>query len=399
MWLRGNFSLNADQRIDDLPALPPLSHVLLNTTNAINLNTQRTERYSGQGIPNQQIELLRKPIFLHENTQKRGVFVRPDRFPDIRVFVETDGQREQWQAVSDAEMLIAGKDDPVFTVDPVDGVLSFGNGIRGRILPFGSSNVIVDLYRVVVGNKGNVAPFDIEVCDRISSVDVANLLPANGGRDAETVEEIVQRAPSLLTTRDRAVTASDFELISMEASSEVARASCNGKMDEDGVVQVVVLPHRRKDEQIPNPFLSEGLRDHVSSYLKSRCLINVQPEVRLAQFMRIDISIRLRLRPKSNLVQAREVAEAWVLRFLDPYSGGLDQTGWPFGGTLYGQDLARMVSDLPELRHIMDVQLYDVSDKDKRSPAGWETGSGTDELRLVDHDLFNVRRIRVEIGD
>ena len=37
---------------------------------------------------------------------------------------------------------------------------------------------------------------------RISSVDVANLLPANGGRDAETVEEIVQRAPSLLTTRD-----------------------------------------------------------------------------------------------------------------------------------------------------------------------------------------------------
>ena len=95
------------------------------------------------------------------------------------------------------------------------------------------------------------------------------------GRDAETVEEIVQRAPSLLTTRDRAVTASDFELISMEASSEVARASCNGKMDEDGVVQVVVLPHRRKDEQrIPNPFLSERTaRSCPASYLKARCLI------------------------------------------------------------------------------------------------------------------------------
>ena len=34
--------------------------------------------------------------------------------------------------------------------------------------------------------------------------------------------------------------------------------------------------------------------------------------------MRVDISIRLRLRPRINLVQAREVAEAWVLRFLDP---------------------------------------------------------------------------------
>ena len=180
------------------------------------------------------------------------------------------------------------------------------------MLPFGSNNIIVDVYRVVVGSKGNVAPFSIEVCDAIPEVKVQNLLPANGGRDAESIDEIITRAPSLLTTRDRAVTASDFEIISMEASAEVARAYCDGKMDEDGKVAVVILPHRRKGEVVPNRFLSEGLRTQVSKYLQARCLINVQPIVRLARFMRVDISISLKLRPKSNMIQVREITKEWM---------------------------------------------------------------------------------------
>ena len=40
-----------------------------------------------------------------------------------------------------------------------------------------------------------------------------------------TPEEIVRRAPSILTSRDRAVTRADFEIIAMEASGEVARAA------------------------------------------------------------------------------------------------------------------------------------------------------------------------------
>ena len=82
----------------------------------------------------------------------------------------------------------------------------------GSDVTFGSSNVLVDVYRVVVGNKGNV-PFDIDVCDSISEVEVVNLMPAIGGRNAETIDEIIERAPSLLTTRDRAVSALDFQVI------------------------------------------------------------------------------------------------------------------------------------------------------------------------------------------
>jgi hypothetical protein len=115
--------------------------------------------------------------------------------------------------------------------------------------------------------------------------------------------------------------------------------------------------------------------------------------------MPIDISISVRLRPNANFVKIRDHAESWILNFLNPYIGGLDQEGWPFGGTLYAQDFARMVSEIPEVRHVVNVQLFDMSQRDPRDPAGWEEGLGETELILEDHDLFSLRRVRVVIED
>ncbi len=403
-WIRGRFTTGPDLGVDRIPPLPPVTHLMLNTVNAANLITVRTERFSGFGVPNQVIELFRKPLFLHESEGERPIFARPEKFPDIRVYVERNegGQvvREEWTRVD--SMLTADKDDRVFVVDPVDGTLTFGNGIRGRMLPVGNNNVVVDTYRVVPGASGNVAPGSVVVADTIGEgVEVTNLLPATGGRDAESIDEIIRRAPSILTSRDRAVTRTDFEIIAREASGEVARAACVGRMDEDGQVEVVILPRRREGEAVPDPFLAAGLRDHVSNYLKRRCLINVDPVVRLARFMRIDVSLSLRLRPNANVLQVRDAARRWVEAFIDPYTGGLDGEGWPFGGTLYAQDFARMVTDIHEVRHVVDVQLFDMSEADPRAVPGWEEGEGTSELVLTDHDLFVVRRVRIrsEEGD
>ncbi|NOY27728.1 MAG: hypothetical protein GXP62_17840, partial [Oligoflexia bacterium] len=131
-----------------------------------------------------------------------------------------------------------------------------------------------------------------------------------------------------------------------------------------------------------------------------RCLINVNPVVRLAAFLPIDVSVTVRLRPNANIIQVREAAGAWVKDFLDAYGGGLDRDGWPFGGTLYAQDFARMVSEITEVRHVIDVQLYDMSKADfRRAVPGWEEGEGESELVLTSHDLFVVRRVRITTED
>ena len=82
----------------------------------------------------------------------------------------------------------------------------------------------------------------------------------------------------------------DFEVIAKEASAEVARAACDGKLNSDGEIGIVILPYTRDDERIPDPFLSAGLREHVRRYLSRRCLVNVQPIVRLATFKEVDVS-------------------------------------------------------------------------------------------------------------
>ena len=399
-WLRGRFTLPEGASLDQIPALPPVTHIMLNTVDAVNLHTMRTERYSGYGVPNQVVQLLRRPLFIHGEAEQ-SVFPRPDLFHDIRVSIQGEGgESEDWSRVSPAQMLTASKDDRVFIVDPVEGTLTFGNGIRGRMAPVGSNNVLVDLYRVVPGSRGNIGPGEVQICESLGdSVRVSNVLPASGGRDAETIEEITRRAPTLLTSRDRAVTRADFETIARQASGEVARAACSGEMGDDGSVEVVVLPHRRRGEDVPDPFLSAGLRDHVSAHLKKRCLINVNPEVRLARFMPVDISVTLRLRPNTNVIHVRETAERWVRAFLDPYEGGIDREGWSFGGTLYAQDFARMVTDIQEVRHVSDVRLYGDLGEGERPLPGWEKGEGQSELQLAEDDLFQVKRIRIEIED
>ncbi len=397
-WMRARFVLPEGLAADRFPAVPPLTHLLLNTVDAVNLVTLNIERFSGFGVPHQVLQLRRKPIYVHHGESERVPFPRPEAFTDIRVWVQgEDGTREEWFPARQGNLLTATKDDRLFVVDPVEGTLTFGNGIRGRILPVGNGNVQVEVYHAIPGAVGNVASGTIEVPEgRTESVRVTNLLPATGGRDAETIEEIVRRAPSLLTSRDRAVTRSDFEVIAREASGEVARAACSGEMRDDGSVEVVILPRRREGEEVPDPFLSSGLRDHVRAYLKRRSLINVDPVVRLACFRPIDVSVLLRLRPNANILVVREQAIAWIRRFLDAYDGGFDKDGWPFGGTLYAQDLARLVADLPDVRHVAQVRLYDMADPARqREGPGWEQGEGVESLQQEGHDLFLVRRIRV----
>jgi hypothetical protein len=388
VWVRGIFRRDGGP----MPLLPPVTHVLLNTVMAQNLHGFRMEKYSGEGVPHQELQLRHFPVFLPDASNEAR-----DRAADLKVTVEEpDGERRVWRVAAGNSLSNADKDDRVFVVDTVEGVLTFGNGIRGRILPVGSYNIIVESYHTVPGTAGNVAAGEVCVAEGFGDVvTVHNHLPAHGGRSAESIDEIVRRAPSILTSRDRAVTRQDFEVIAEEASAEVARAACVGTVGADGGVELVVLPRRREGEQIPDPFLAAGLKEHVASYLARRCLINVRPVVRLARFQHVDVSVDLRLRPNANLIAVREAVEGWIRRFLDPYAGGLDATGWPFGATLYAQDFARLVTDIVEVRHVVDVRVFPVSDEVLDAAPGWETAQGQQVLPLHQVDLLHVREVRV----
>jgi hypothetical protein len=394
VWLRGVMRHDGD---GPFPALPPVTHMLLNSVEATNLHGFRMEKFSGEGIPHQTVQLRHYPVFLRGGDDPR------DRYTDLRVHIEDGkGERQAWRLAVGNSLSTATKDDRVFIVDPVDGTLTFGNGIRGKIPPVGTFNIVVESYHTVPGAAGNVAAGAVEIAESYNDVvEVHNLLPANGGRNAESIEEIIRRAPSILTSRDRAVTRGDFVVIAEEASSEVARAACGGTVGADGGIEVVILPRKRANEVVPDPFVAAGLKDHVQRYLAKRCLVNVRPRVRLATFRTIDVSVRLRLRRHANPILVREQVMSWIRTFLDPYNGGLDSGGWPFGATLYAQDFGRVVTDIDEVRHVVDVDLFAVEDLD--DAPGWQRIPGLDTgdqvMPLEGDDLFRTREVRVQFAE
>ena len=52
-----------------------------------------------------------------------------------------------------------------------------------------------------------------------------------------------------------------------------------------------------------------------------------------------------------------ERAEDWITRFLDPYSGGVDGKGWPFGDVPRSQDLQHILKEIPEIRHVEECTV------------------------------------------
>ena len=80
---------------------------------------------------------------------------------------------------------------------------------------------------------------------------VENRRAAIGGVDGETLEEAKMRGPLVLRTRDRAVTAEDFEQLAREAAPQVARVRPVPARsdDEAGGVRVLVVPAASADDE------------------------------------------------------------------------------------------------------------------------------------------------------
>ena len=127
-------------------------------------------------------------------------------------------------------------DDRHFRFDPASGRVELGPAIlaprkgwvqHGAVPPKGAT-LRMAAYHHGGGARGNVAPGALRVLRKgIPGVaSVRNEAAARGGVDAETIDVGRQRAELELRTRDRAVTAQDFEFLAGEATPRVARARC-----------------------------------------------------------------------------------------------------------------------------------------------------------------------------
>ena len=88
--------------------------------------------------------------------------------------------------------------------------LRFGDDTNGKT-PDAGTEFHAD-YRIGNGSAGNVGPESLVMMAGVDALSCRNPLPASGGTDPETNDQIRRRAPqAFLTTQERAVTMADYE--------------------------------------------------------------------------------------------------------------------------------------------------------------------------------------------
>ena len=342
------------------------------------------------GTPGESFTLMNSPVLPRDEEEFLQVF-------------EPDGEWVQWTEVPDFRDSTA--DDLHYTLDGVTGTISFGPTLRepdglehvhGRTPERGSA-LRFTRYRYGGGVEGNVGANTLTVLK--SSIPyvahVSNHLPAAGGLDPETVDAARFRAPMVIKTRDRAITASDFEFLAKEASRRVARSRCiqartdgTGASVPPGTVELLIVPlvprdHPRTIEALQPP---PELLEEVRQFLDDRRLLGTQLVVDGPAYVGVSVEATILVQRHRNSDEVRAAVAAQIREYLDPLVGGPDGAGWPFGRDLYLSEMQSVVQAVPGVEYAQDVTLYQVDIQTGQSRAAGQKITVADDVLLLSYE-------------
>jgi hypothetical protein len=371
----GDDRLRTEPPAGDPSRAPPTLHrLVLNTGWGRNVRSVADETLGdSDGTPNQRFVVNTTPVLDETVWVDEGeTLARAEREAlEARGAVEevtgTDGSpraaRVRWTAVPD--FLASGPEDRHYTLDRLTGTLRFGDGVDGAIPPRGVGNVAIS-YQTGGGAAGNVAADTIvELKSDLGQVDgVTNPEAADGGADAESLPEVLDRAPAELRDRGRAVAPADVERVALDASRIVTRARCLPRTDDAGDrrlgwVTVVVVPRTDDDRPTPSVELRRVVDDALSEQAPATL---VAPSDRLfvrgPSYVTASVTASVVAVATTASVSAVETtATDVVASFLHPLTGGAAESGWSFGELPCLSDVYALLESVDDVDHVADVTL------------------------------------------
>lgn len=352
--------------------IPELTQVLVNTATAIQAVTINSEVLGGSnGMPSQgPFQLSTTPVVTlaapYQVQRSDGTVID---VTSLLLQIDEGSGPEPWQEVSD--FYASGPDDYHYTLDRAAGQVNFGDGRHGRIpianaaLP--TSNIVAQQYLAGGGSQGNVGAGTVTVLQTVATgvASVTNALPASGGADQETLADAKERAPSALQSQGRAVTASDFEALTLQTPAPIARANAlplsnptYPNVTVPGAVTVVVVPQIPGNAPIPSPTTLQL----VCQQLNSCRLVTTEVFAVGPTYRQVQITGQVVALGNADLQTVTQAVQNAIVQWLHPLTGGDDGTGWPFGGTIYASKLFQLVASVSGVARIKDNQLVVVLD-------------------------------------
>ena len=313
---------------------------------------------ASEGVPGQQFQLQHPPVV-------------PFGDPPVVEVAGPEGW-DEWLLVE--SFAASGPGDRHFVLDAGQGRVELGPAVRegdgslrhyGAVPPKGAQ-VRVRSYRSGGGRRGNVARGAISVLkSSIPYVSVVeNRRAALGGVDGESVESAKVRAPILLRTRGRAVTAEDYEQLAREAAPEVARVRCalTGEGTRDAAVRVLVVPAAPEGDlgqlRIEDLVPDDRTLARVAAYLDERRVIGTRVVVEPPMYLGVTVVARLVGRERVSAQRLHDDALAALYGYFSPIRGGPDGTGWPFGRSVRAGEVYGVLQGVRGVELVEEARLF-----------------------------------------
>ena len=310
---------------------------------------------SSDGSPNQKFSLLRPPVIELKVWVKEPLLPEDSSTPYYKD--EEGGFWILWKEVDDLQY-----SSPLsrhYTLDHATGEIRFGDGRIGLIPPIGKDNIKAT-YKTGGGKKGNVAVGKIDtIVTPVAYVDkVKNHEKASGGADIEDISNVLIRAPKRLKTRSRAITIEDYELLTKEASTEIAKVKVIPNLDNFGKYQpnwvtiIIVL-----ESKASQPMPSKGLIKNVEDYIKERCPLTTHIQVIPPVYAKVDTDAVILIKKWELLSSIKKEVQEKIASFLHPLYGGIEGKGWDFGTIPCLSDFFFLLDKIPGVSYIKELKL------------------------------------------
>jgi hypothetical protein len=209
--------------------------------------------------------------------------------PIITLKSALDSNTKSWNAEQD--LLADGPTDTHFVVEiESDGTaqLRFGDDTNG--LRPDSDTKFTAFYRIGNGTAGNVGADTLVHCSDLRVTKCTNPLPAIGGTDPETAEQIRRRAPQAFMTQERAIIMPDYERVT-ERNTQVEKAVATLRWT--GSWYTVFITAEPKGAGNLAPVLRKELKREVNRYRLAGQDIELEPP----QYVSLEIALTVCVDP------------------------------------------------------------------------------------------------------
>ncbi|MBQ6343626.1 MAG: putative baseplate assembly protein [Anaerolineaceae bacterium] len=316
------------------------------------------------GEPGQRFTLLHAPVLNFSDDETVEV---EETVEGIQVFIP-------WTRVDDFSN--SDQFSRHYMLDTAKGEIIFGPSVRqpdgsavqyGRI-PESNKRIRVSNYRYGGGIRGNLPENAVDVMNTALAYisRASNLNRTLGGRDQETLEELVQRAQREIQSQRRAVTAADFEQFALKSSNAIARTRCvTPEVNGTGAITMVIVPDVVDSLKFGNLHaltVSDELRAKVRGYLDKYRLLTTALNIEEPKYY--GIKVKATIVPQDFAKDADVVTEVndKLNRFLCPLKDDSvedeNAQGWEFGRNVFSAEIISLIQKIPSVKYVLDTEIF-----------------------------------------